>query len=224
MPATATLVLVAATAAAGAGPADDAPVADDVAQVEGDLAADDIVLAAVETPTSPSTTDLRRDRTRPGEARLTALGVSRMVAPADVVAGRTLEEKPPPWQLPVQGARLTAGFGETGLWASTHTGLDFAAPEGTPLVAVGPGTVESAAYDGAYGNLVVLRLDDGTVLWYAHLSSFTVSPGERVEAGQQLGALGSTGNSTGPHLHLEVHPPGSGAVDPAGWLAECGLL
>lgn len=226
VPAAATLALVATTVAAGAGPVAEptAPTPDDVAQVDGRLAASDIALAAVRTPAASSPAELRRDRTRPGEARLSALGISRLVAPADVVAGRTLEEKPPPWRLPVQGARLTAGFGDTGLWASTHTGLDFAAPEGTPLVAIGSGTVESAAYDGAFGNKVVLRLDDGTVLWYAHLTSFAVSPGQRVEAGQHLGDLGSTGNSTGPHLHLEVHPSGSGPVDPAAWLAARGLL
>lgn len=141
-----------------------------------------------------------------------------------VVAGTTLQRKPPPWRSPVDGARLTARFGQSGLWASTHTGLDFAAPEGTPLRAIGAGVVESAGYDGAYGNKVVLRLQDGTRLWYCHLSAFSVDAGDRVPAGGEIGALGSTGNSTGPHLHLEVQPPGTGAVNPEPWLAERGLL
>lgn len=141
-----------------------------------------------------------------------------------VVAGTTLQRKPPPWRSPVDQARLTARFGQTGLWASAHTGLDFAAPEGTPLRAIGAGVVESAGYDGAYGNKLVLRLADGTRLWYCHLSAFSVAPGDRVAAGDEVGALGSTGNSTGPHLHLEVQPPGTGPVDPEPWLAERGLL
>ncbi|WP_460840837.1 M23 family metallopeptidase [Nocardioides marmoraquaticus] len=224
MPATATVLLVATTAAGGVDPAAGESSSGERAHLDGSLAPADITLAAVESPAALTEAELRRDRTRPGGSELTASGVSRLVEPADVVAGRRLEEKPPPLQLPVQGARLTAGFGDTGLWASSHTGLDFAAPEGTPLVAVGTAVVESAAYDGAFGNKVVLRLEDGTVLWYAHLSSVAVSPGQEVEAGQQVGTLGSTGNSTGPHLHLEVHPAGSGPVDPAGWLAERGLL
>lgn len=143
----------------------------------------------------------------------------RAVPPYRVEPGVRLKEKPPPWVLPVDGYRLTGRFGaSSGLWASTHTGLDFAAPEGTPLRAVGPGVVESAAYDGAFGNKTVLRLDDGTVLWYAHQSTFAVSPGQRVGPGDLIGYVGSTGNVTGPHLHLEVHR-GESPVDPEAWLS-----
>lgn len=140
-----------------------------------------------------------------------------------VVAGTTLRRKPPAWRSPVDDARLTARFGETGLWASTHTGLDFAALEGTPLRAIGAGVVVSAQDDGAYGNRVVLRLRDGTRLWYCHLSAFSVAAGDRVRAGAEVGAVGATGNVTGPHLHLEVRQPGTGAVDPEPWLRERGL-
>ncbi len=137
-----------------------------------------------------------------------------------IVVGQRLEAKPPPWRLPVDGYRLTARFGASGLWASTHTGLDFAAPEGTPLRAVAPGVIAETGYDGAYGNKTVLRLDDGTVLWYAHQSAVEVEPGQRVSPGQVIGAVGSTGNVTGPHLHLEVRPGDGEPVDPDGWLHE----
>ena len=118
------------------------------------------------------------------------------------------------WQLPLPSYRLTATFGQYGLWSSYHTGLDFAADSGTPIYAIANGTISSASYDGAYGNKTVQTLDDGTELWYCHQTSFTVSAGETVHAGELIGYVGSTGNVTGPHLHLEVRPGGGDPVDP----------
>ena len=133
--------------------------------------------------------------------------------------GIALKAKPPPWVLPVAGYHLTGHFGQSsGLWASTHTGLDFAAPEGASLKAIGPGVVTQTGYDGAYGDKTVIRLDDGTVLWYCHQSEIDVTPGQRVRQGDPIGKVGSTGNVTGPHLHLEVHPRGGGPIDPESWL------
>lgn len=138
-----------------------------------------------------------------------------------VVAGERLHLKPPPWRLPVDDYRLTAGFGaSSGLWSSTHTGLDFAAPEGTELRAVAPGVIDEVGSDGAYGTKTVLRLHDGTVLWYAHQSGVTVEQGQRVAAGEVIGYVGSTGNVTGPHLHLEVRPADDEPVDPDAWLHQ----
>lgn len=146
------------------------------------------------------------------------------VAPYRVVPGVRLKAKPPPWVLPVIGYRLTGRFGQSsGLWASTHTGLDFAAPEGTVIRSIAPGVVTAASYDGAFGNKTVVRLDDGTVLWYAHQSRLGVSVGQRLAAGDLLGYVGSTGNTTGAHLHLEVHPGGGGPVDPQAWLPTHGV-
>lgn len=146
------------------------------------------------------------------------------VTPYRVVKGVELKAKPPPWQLPVEGYRLTGRYGaSSGMWSSTHTGLDFAAPEGAELRAVGPGVVTSASFDGAFGNKTVLRLDDGTVLWYCHQSGFAAEPGQRVEPGDLIGYVGSTGNVTGPHLHLEVHRKGVGTVDPEAWLPSRGV-
>lgn len=126
--------------------------------------------------------------------------------------------------LPLAGYRLSAAFGLAGPhWEHTHTGQDFAAPLGTTLVAVGDGVVTSVADSGAYGLRTVLTLRDGTEVWYCHQLSAGVEVGDEVAVGQPVGALGSTGNSTGPHLHLEVRPPGAGPVEPLSWLAALGL-
>lgn len=127
------------------------------------------------------------------------------------------------WVLPLNGYRLTATFGEYGLWSSYHTGLDFAAPSGTPLYAVTNAVVTSASFDGAYGNKTVLTLEDGTELWYCHQSSFNVSVGDTVRAGELIGYVGSTGHVTGPHLHLEVRPGGGDPVDPDAALRQHGV-
>lgn len=128
------------------------------------------------------------------------------------------------WVLPLAYYRITATFGQTGsLWSSTHTGLDFAAASGTPVLSVAGGTVTSASYAGAYGNQVIVTLEDGTELWYNHLTSYAVSVGEQLQPGQDLGTVGATGNVTGPHLHLEVRPGAGDPVDPYAAFATNGL-
>lgn len=118
------------------------------------------------------------------------------------------------WVLPLSGYHLTATFGEYGLWSHYHTGLDFAAPSGTSIRAIANGVITEVGYDGAYGNKTVLTLDDGTELWFCHQTSFLVSEGQEVRAGEVIGTVGSTGNVTGPHLHLEVRPGAGDPVDP----------
>ncbi len=81
-------------------------------------------------------------------------------------------------------------------------------------MAVAAGTVTETAYDGAYGNKTVVQLDGGTEIWYCHQSSQAVSVGDAVAPGETIGTVGSTGNTTGPHLHLEVRPGGRDPVDP----------
>ncbi len=128
------------------------------------------------------------------------------------------------WVLPVTGYVLTARFGEiSGLWSTVHTGLDFAAPAGTPIVAVAHGVVTYASYDGSYGNKVIERLDDGTTIWYCHQTSYVVHVGQTLDPGELLGYVGSTGNTTGAHLHLEVHPGGGAPVDPFAALVAHGV-
>ncbi len=118
------------------------------------------------------------------------------------------------WVLPVSPSVTTATFGEYGLWASYHTGLDFNGSEGQSFVSIANGVVTSVGYDGSYGNKTVVTLEDGTEIWYCHQSSFGVSEGEEVRAGEVLGYIGSTGNVTGSHLHIEVRPGGGDPVDP----------
>ena len=130
-----------------------------------------------------------------------------------------------PMQLPLENYRLTGRFGDvSGLWRKEHTGLDFAAPSGTPIHAIAAGTITAASYDDSYGNKTVLSLDDGTDLWFCHQTRFAVSVGERVEAGELIGFVGRTGNATGYHVHIEIHPGGGDPVDPHVWLTEQGLL
>lgn len=127
------------------------------------------------------------------------------------------------WVLPTVGYHLTARFGAVGLWSSTHTGLDFAGPSGSPIISVANGVVTDTGYDGAYGNKTVVTLADGTEIWYCHQSTIGVDVGDRVVQGDQIGTLGSTGNTTGPHLHLEVRPGGGDPVDPYSEFAYHGV-
>ena len=125
------------------------------------------------------------------------------------------------WVLPVTGYHLSARFGQrSGLWSRMHTGLDFAGPSGSAISSVARGKVKSVGYEGAYGNRTIVTLDDGTDVWYCHQSRTNVRVGETVDPGQVIGYTGSTGNVTGPHLHLEIHPGGGGPVDPYAVLVQ----
>lgn len=146
--------------------------------------------------------------------------LGQLAQAAQQEAGEIIENA---WVSPLTSYRLTATFGQYGLWSSSHTGLDFAAPSGAAIRAVAGGTVTEASYDGAYGNKTVITLEDGTELWYAHQTSFAVGVGEEVRAGDVIGYVGSTGNSTGAHLHLEVRPGGGDPVDPYAALVQNGI-
>jgi murein DD-endopeptidase MepM/ murein hydrolase activator NlpD len=144
--------------------------------------------------------------------------------PYRVLPGTVLRPLLPSSVLPVAGYRLTARFGDrSGLWSSVHTGLDLAAPSGTAIRSVAAGRIVSSGYDGSYGLKTVLRLSNGTELWFCHQSDVDLRVGEHVRPGQVIGAIGSTGNVTGPHLHLEVRPGGGDPVDPLTWLRGRGL-
>jgi murein DD-endopeptidase MepM/ murein hydrolase activator NlpD len=135
------------------------------------------------------------------------------------------------WIRPTAGT-VTSGYGSR--WGTLHAGVDIAGPRDTPVYAAADGTVVRAectsAYcdrDGnlslaGYGNLVELDHGAGVTTRYAHLSAYTVTAGQRVSAGALLGFQGSTGNSTGVHLHLEVRHDGT-PVDPVPWLADHGV-
>jgi murein DD-endopeptidase MepM/ murein hydrolase activator NlpD len=146
-----------------------------------------------------------------------------------------LAEMAPKYFLPVQDYILTAGFGDAGAhWSNLHTGQDFAVPDGTRVVAITDGTVVEAGWAGAFGYRIVIQHPDGSQTWYCHLSVMKVKSGP-VKAGQLIALSGDTGNSTGPHLHFEYHPPGpadpsngvpgaSTAVNPIPFLRAHGLI
>ncbi|MFD8009855.1 peptidoglycan DD-metalloendopeptidase family protein [Streptomyces sp. NPDC058955] len=130
------------------------------------------------------------------------------------------------WVAPVSGGVSTPYRASGSMWSSGyHTGADFIASSGTTVRAVGAGTVVSAGWSGAYGNEVVIQHADGNYSQYAHLSSLSVSAGQSVSGGQQIGLSGSTGNSTGPHLHFEIRTsPNYGAdIDPLAYLRQHGV-
>lgn len=106
--------------------------------------------------------------------------------------------------VPVTGT-ITSRYGVSSrIRSSDHTGLDIATSTGTPIKVVAAGTVTCATYRGSYGNVVKVNHGNGLETWYAHTSEMYVTEGEKVEAGEVIAAVGSTGNSTGPHLHLEI--------------------
>ena len=106
--------------------------------------------------------------------------------------------------LPVSGAISSRYGAVSSIRSSRHTGLDIVASVGTPIKVVANGTVTFAAYSGSYGYLVKVEHGNGVETWYAHTSKMYVKVGQEVKAGDIIAAVGNTGNSTGPHLHLEV--------------------
>jgi murein DD-endopeptidase MepM/ murein hydrolase activator NlpD len=108
--------------------------------------------------------------------------------------------------LPIKNGKITTAYKKPGKhWKATgyHTGVDFAMPTGTPVLAVADGKIENANWGKSYGLQVVQKVEGGWVI-YAHLNKVRVKPGAMVKKGQIIGEVGSTGNSTGPHLHFEM--------------------
>ncbi|WP_154402183.1 M23 family metallopeptidase [Ornithinimicrobium cavernae] len=126
----------------------------------------------------------------------------------EIAADRSFHE-------PILSGHQTSGFGWR--WGRMHNGIDYGADTGTPLYAVGHGTVTSAGWSSGLGYHVRLTLESGEVIVYGHLSRISVMSGERVSPGTQVGEVGSTGRSTGAHLHFEVRTE-QGPVDPVPWL------
>lgn len=128
------------------------------------------------------------------------------------------------WVSPLSASyRVSATYGSrSSLWSSYHTGIDLATGYGNKVRAVSRGEIIFAGWDGAYGKKIAIRHWDGTVTWYGHLSRIAYTSGT-VDPGTVIGYVGSTGNSTGAHLHLEVRPGGGDPINPATWLSENGL-
>jgi murein DD-endopeptidase MepM/ murein hydrolase activator NlpD len=148
-------------------------------------------------------------------AAAAATGAAPVGSPRSV--DQALPDGVPHFILPVAG-RPSSGYGLRAdpIHGGTvnHPGFDLAATTGTEVSAAARGTVVHAGPAGTYGNLVTLRHDNGFETRYAHLSAVDVSVGDVVEAGQDLGKVGTTGYSTGPHLHFEVRRDGK-TIDPA---------
>jgi murein DD-endopeptidase MepM/ murein hydrolase activator NlpD len=119
-------------------------------------------------------------------------------------------------ELPTTNYRLSAKFNQRGgYWSSgRHTGLDFAAPRGTRVDAVADGRVVFAGYAGAYGKAVIVKHKSGKRSLYAHLAKIKTKKGKQVRSGQKIGKVGSTGNTTGPHLHFEIRSKNGKKLDP----------
>ena len=131
---------------------------------------------------------------------------------------------------PVPGAVIGARFGQYGLWARYHTGIDFRAGFGTPIKAVADGVVLYAGNSGDWsGNHVAIRHAGGVTTMSSHMSSMAVHAGQTVKAGQVIGYVGQTGRAFGPHLHFELYPAGVKygdvyrAINPAPWLRSIGV-
>ena len=119
--------------------------------------------------------------------------------------------------LPVTG-RLSSRYGESSsLRRSIHTGLDIACASGTDIKATANGTITFAAYNGSYGNLVKIDHGNGIETWYGHCSKIYTKVGQTIKAGDVIAAVGSTGNSTGPHLHFEIRINGN-TVNPQNYV------
>ncbi len=141
------------------------------------------------------------------------------LAAVDRYLPKTIDELQPPskgFVWPAKGV-FTSGYGPR--WGRMHKGIDIAAPTGTPIHAAADGVVVSAGWNrGGYGKLVDIRHADGTLTRYAHNSKIIVSKGQRVQQGQRISLMGSTGFSTGPHLHFEIRKGGKKAVNPIAYL------
>ncbi len=128
----------------------------------------------------------------------------------------------PQWVDPMPGAVTTSCFGQR--WGRLHAGVDLAAPHGTPIRAAGAGVVVTAGEAAGYGNAVLIDHGNGYLTHYGHMATITVTAGDTLTAGAQIGTEGSTGHSTGPHLHFEVHEGTyKNPVEPTAWMHEHGV-
>jgi murein DD-endopeptidase MepM/ murein hydrolase activator NlpD len=155
------------------------------------------------------------------QERLAEVAASRAAREAEAAAAA--EAARPRVVAPVDGARMTTCFCQR--WGTMHWGIDLAAPMLTPEYAAEDGVVLRAGPASGYGQAVYILGVSGDVTIYGHMEEIDVSAGDTVEAGETIALLGSRGQSTGPHLHFEVHEGGLNGkpVDPVQWLADRGV-
>ncbi|MFJ2932061.1 transglycosylase family protein [Streptomyces sp. NPDC087219] len=182
--------------------------------------------------TKPAVKQVSKPATKPAAKQTSKPAAKPAPRPRTKPVPRPASKPRPPaaaeerYSAPVS-AGIGTRYGKPGSsWSSGyHTGVDFPVPTGTSVKAVAGGRIVSAGWGGAYGYQIVLRHDDGRYSQYAHLSALAVREGQRVTAGQRIGRSGSTGNSSGPHLHFEVRTgPGYGSdIDPLAYLRARGV-
>lgn len=177
----------------------------------------DSVAVPAEVPLNGRTAlSVEAARTRDTSIRGTRAARARQIALLEAARPRRV------LPLPKGSYRISSSYGPR--WGTTHRGLDMAAPAGTPIYAAADGVVLAPVGMRGYGNVVVLQHPDGQVTLYAHASKVLVDPGERVKAGQVVALVGSTGNSTGNHLHFEVRKGLTGdQSEPVAWLKARGV-
>lgn len=204
----------------------EAPVSPEVATVDVELTADDTALPSGATEVAPQILTISEykpvanldeqldkaveyadERAEAARAEAERLEAERLANASSVVK-------------PTEGT-FTSGFGMR--WGSLHAGLDIANVVGTPILAAMGGTVIDSGPASGFGQWIRIQHDDGSIAVYGHMETLDVSVGERVTAGQKIAGMGNRGFSTGSHLHFELYPTGSGAVDPAPWFAEHGI-
>jgi murein DD-endopeptidase MepM/ murein hydrolase activator NlpD len=198
------------TAVAHTSPAPDTASLTGVEQAMADRA------AAALTPASPQT---------PAPSLTAAALAAAPALPASAFNRVQQKERPVPvvrWVNPLPEAAVTSCFGQR--WGRLHAGVDLAAPDGTRIMAAGAGTVVLAGVEAGYGNAVLIDHGNGFLTHYGHMSVIGVKVGQQVAAGQEIGNEGSTGHSTGPHLHFEVHQGTyKNPIEPTQWMREHGV-
>jgi murein DD-endopeptidase MepM/ murein hydrolase activator NlpD len=164
--------------------------------------------------------------TKAAEAAVQKRAADKAAADRAKRAAAVNAPSPAGWIKPVDHYTKGSSFGISGThWSNKHSGQDFTVPAGIPVKAVHTGTVVTAGWGGAYGNNVVIKHGEGAYTHYAHLSKINVRVGQAVNTGQEIGKSGSTGNSTGPHLHFETRtaPVYGHAVEPVTFMASRGV-
>ena len=149
---------------------------------------------------------------RPAGNSLIAAVVIEESQPAVVEKGTQV---PPTYIKPIRGGTFSSGFGPR--WGTVHKGVDWACPTGTPVFASSAGVVDRAEFSSSYGYVVYINHPDGRQTRYAHNSKLACSPGDQVKQGEVIAYSGSTGNSTGPHVHFEILIGGA-QVNPLSYL------
>ncbi|MCF2530052.1 M23 family metallopeptidase [Yinghuangia soli] len=210
---------MAVAAAGGIQAADTQGTGDDTVTLGADV--------PLSSPLDQQFTDLRdgaedfADRASRAQTRIALQERAEELARQQEAERKKREELRPKYALPVKPG-LSAYFGQAGgRWSNLHTGIDFPVDRGTPVRAVTDGVVRTE-FNRAYGNMVILTAPDGTETWYCHLTRAKVVSGP-VKAGDVIAYSGNSGNSSGPHLHLEVRPGGGAPINPIPWLRAKGL-